>query len=133
LKHSERNYVNYSVFIASNKFPKTPAHPSYSKFNPVFDECGFDSYVEELCAPFYKDFGRPGIAPGVYFRMIFFGYFEGLSSQRGIAWRCHDCLCLREFLDISLKDKTTVHATMTIIRQRLSDEVFHKILLFELE
>jgi len=61
----------------------TPAHPSYSKLNQVFDECGFDAYVEEICAPFYRDFGRPGITPGVYFLMIFIGYFEGLSGQRG--------------------------------------------------
>jgi transposase len=65
--------------------------------------------------------------------MIFIGYFEGLNSQRGIAWRCHESLYLREFLGISLTEKTFVHASMTIIRQRLSDDVFHKVFLFVLE
>ena len=129
----KRKTKQQELFIASNQIPKTPAHPFYSKLNQVFDECGFDAYVEELCAPFYKNFGRPGIAPGIYFRMIFIGYFEGLNSQRGIAWRCHDSLCLREFLGISLTEKTPVHASMTIIRQRLSDDVFHKVFLFVLE
>ena len=129
----KRKTKQQELFIASNQIPKTPAHPFYSKLNQVFDECGFDAYVEELCASFYKNFGRPGIAPGIYFRMIFIGYFEGLNSQRGIAWRCHDSLCLREFLGISLTEKTPVHASMTIIRQRLSDDVFHKVFLFVLE
>ena len=129
----KRKTKQQELFIASNQIPKTPAHPFYSKLNQAFDECGFDAYVEELCAPLYKNFGRPGIAPGIYFRMIFIGYFEGLNSQRGIAWRCHDSLCLREFLGISLTEKTPVHASMTIIRQRLSDEVFHKVFLFVLE
>lgn len=89
--------------------------------------------VEELCEPFYKKGGRPGIPPGVYFRMIFIGTFEGIDSQRGIAWRCADSLALRDFLGYTITEATPVHASMTIIRQRLDESVFEKVFLFTLE
>ena len=43
-------------------------------------------------------YGRPSMAPGVYFRCLLIGYFEGLDSERGIAWRTTDSLSLRKFL-----------------------------------
>ena len=127
-----RKQKQQEFFIAADQIPKTPAHPFYSKVNQVFDECGFDGFVEDLCEPYYKEGGRPGIAPGVYFRMVLIGYFEGLDSQRGIAWRCHDSLCLREFLGLGLTEKTPVHASMTLIRQRLPEEVYQEIFLWVL-
>jgi Transposase domain (DUF772) len=90
------------LFIAADQIPKTPAQSVYSKLNEALKECRFDEYVEGLCAPFYKTGGRPGIAPRVYFRMIVIGYFEGLDSQGAITWRCHEKLCLRDFLCIGL-------------------------------
>jgi hypothetical protein len=48
------------------------------------------------------------------------GYFEGLDSQRGIAWRCADSLALRTFLGLGLTEATPVHASMTLIRRRFS-------------
>ena len=120
------------LFIAADQIPKTPGHPFYGKLNEVLAESGFDRFVEELCAPYYKEGGRPGIAPGVYFRMVFIGYFEGLDSQRAIAWRCQDSLCLREFLGIGLTERTPVHASMTLIRQRLPEAVFEKVFVFVL-
>ena len=64
--------------------------------------------------------------------MLFIGYFEGIDSQRGIAWRCADSLGLRAFLDVPLTENTPVHASMTIIRKRLSEAVFAKVFLFVL-
>jgi hypothetical protein len=74
-------------------------------------------------APYYKQGGRPGIPPAVYFRMVFIGYFEALDSQRGIAWRCADSM-VREFQGFPITESTPVHASMTIIRQRLPEAVF---------
>ena len=74
------------LFVSVTAMPKSPAHPFYSKLNEVLAEADFDAYVEDLCQPYYKDGGRPSIPPGVYFRMLFIGYFEGIDSQRGIAW-----------------------------------------------
>ena len=69
--------------------------------NALLAEADFDEFAEALCEPYYAErLGRPSIPPGVYFRMLLVGYFEGIGSQRGIAWRCGDSLSLREFLGI---------------------------------
>ncbi len=120
------------LFIPTAKLATGPGHPFYRKLNQVLGEAGFDEFVEQLCAPYYKEGGRPGIPPGVYFRMLFIGYFEGLDSQRGIAWRCADSLGLRTFLGVALTEATPVHASMTIIRQRLPERVFDQVFVFVL-
>ena len=120
------------LFIPRAKVASGPGHPFYSKLNQVLGEAGFDEFVEKLCAPYYKEGGRPGIPPGVYFRMVLIGYFEGLDSQRGIAWRCADSLGLRAFLGIGITEQTPVHASMTIIRQRLPESVFDQVFVFVL-
>jgi transposase len=120
------------LFIPTAKVAAGPGHPFYSKLNQVLAQAGFDEFVEKLCAPYYKEGGRPGIPPGVYFRMVLIGYFEGLDSQRGIAWRCADSLGLRTFLGIAITEDTPVHASMTIIRQRLPESVFDKVFVFVL-
>jgi transposase len=120
------------LFIPTLKVATGPGHPFYTKLNAVLAEAGFDDFVEKLCAPSYKEGGRPGIPPGVYFRMLFIGYFEGLDSQRGIAWRCADSLGLRSFLGVRLTEDTPVHASMTIIRQRLPEPVFDQVFVFVL-
>jgi transposase len=86
---------------------------------------GFDRFVEERWAPYYAAVqGRPSIPPGVYFRMLFIGYFEGLDSQRAIAWRCADSLSLRAFLRIDVSQGTPDHSSMTHTRKRLPEDVF---------
>lgn len=121
------------LFIPATQIAKGSGHPFYSKLNDVLAQSRFDALVEELCEPFYKDGGRPGIPPGVYFRMLFIGYFEGISSQRGIAWRCADSLALRDFLGYTITEATPVHASMTLIRQRLSEDVFDRVFGFTLK
>jgi transposase len=120
------------LFIATAKLVTGPGHPFYTKLNEVLAGARFDEFVEKLCAPYYKEGGRPGIPPGVYFRMLFIGYFEGLDSQRGIAWRCADSLALRTFLGLALTEDTPVHASMTIIRKRLPESVFGRVFMFVL-
>jgi transposase len=120
------------LFVATTQLVRVPGHPFYGKLNQVLSEADFDLFVEDLCAPHYKRGGRPGIPPGVYFRMILVGYFEGLDSQRGIAWRCADSLALREFLGYALTDPTPVHASLTEIRKRLPQEVFEAVFQFVL-
>jgi len=121
------------LFIPTAELVNGPGHPFYTKLNQVLAEAGFDEFVEKLCGPSYKDGGRPSIPPGMYFRMLFIGYFEGIDSQRGIAWRCADSLGLRTFLDVPLTEKTPVHASMTIIRQRLPEPVFAQVFIFVLQ
>ena len=87
--------------VPTNALPRSPGHPFYAALNALLQEANFDRYVEELCEPLYKEGGRPSIPPGVFFRMLFIGYFEGIDSQRGIAWRCSDSLSLRSFLGLA--------------------------------
>src|SRR5271170_3809778 len=128
----KRNPQQDELFIPTAKLATGPGHQFYAKLNEVLAVAGFDAFVEQLCTPYYKEGGRPSIPPGVYFRMLFIGYFEGLDSQRGIAWRCADSLGLRAFLGVRLTEETPVHASMTIIRQRLPEAVFEKVFVFVL-
>ena len=109
-----------SFWIAVEELPRSAGHAFYCKLNRLLREAEFDRHVESLCAASYHDtMGRPGIPPGVYFRMLLVGYFEGLGSQRGIAWRCADSLSLREFLGIPLGEETPDHSSLTRVRDRL--------------
>jgi transposase len=116
----KRKREEQGLWVATTELPSSPGHPFYRKLNEVLGEAEFDSFVETLCAPHYADrIGRPGIPPGVYFRMLFIGYLEGLDSQRAIAWRCSDSRSLQEFLGIPLTEKTPDHSSLTVIRKRL--------------
>ena len=85
------------------ELPAAPGHPFYNRLNEALDKAGFDSHCEESCAGFYHaKLGRPSLAPGLYFRIMMIGFFEGLDSERGIAWRLADSLTLRQFLSIGL-------------------------------
>ena len=108
------------LFIMADTLPKSVGHAFYVKLNGLLAEAGFDVWVEQLCEPCYSDGrGRPGIPPGVYFRMLLVGYFEGIGSQRGIAWRCADSLSLRAFLGVPLTKETPDHSSLSYIRDRL--------------
>ena len=73
------------MMVSTTALPRSPGHPFYKALNGLLAEAGFDAYVEKLCEPLYEKGGRPSIPPGVFFRMLFVGYFEGIDSQRGIA------------------------------------------------
>ncbi len=121
------------LWIASGDLPRSGGHPFYEKLNGLLAEADFDDYVEQLCRPYYaNDLGRPGIPPGVYFRMLFIGYFEGLDSQRGIAWRCADSLALKRFLGYGLTDATPEHSSLTNTRKRLPPAVHEQVFAFVL-
>jgi transposase len=119
--------------IAVQDLPPPPAHPFYQRLNAVLEEAAFDPFVEDLCRPYYADaIGRPGIPPGVYFRMRFVGYFEGLDSQRAIAWRCADSRALQAFLGYLPTEATPDHPSLTKIRQRLPGDVHERVFIFVL-
>jgi transposase len=76
------NEKQQDLFIAAASLPRSPGHPFYQALNRLLAEAGFDAYVEELRAPLYKEGGRPGVPPGVFFRMLFVGYFVSVRRQR---------------------------------------------------
>src|SRR4051794_1860682 len=121
------------LFVSSADLPRSAGHPFYDRLNRLLTEHGFDAYVEDLCRPYYADSqGRPGIPPGVYFRMLFVGYFEGLDSQRGIAWRCADSRSLQAFLGYLPSEATPDHSSLTKVRQRLPEAVHEQVFAFVL-
>jgi transposase len=125
-----------SLFIATDQLAQAAGHPFYQRLNALLAEAGFDPWVERRCREYYEHDeprGRKSIPPGVYFRMLFVGYFEGLDSQRGIAWRCADSLALRQFLGVPLDEGTPDHSTLTNTRKRLPEEVFAEVFQFVLE
>lgn len=121
------------LMVPTSALPRSPGHPFYVALNKLLAEAKFDAYVEGLCEPLYRDGGRPSIPPGVFFRMLFIGYFEGIDSQRGIAWRCSDSLSLRSFLGLKPTESTPDHSSLTIIRQRLSKELIEQVFAFVLK
>jgi transposase len=121
------------LFIPTADLPVSPGHPFYKKLNQVLAEARFDAFVEELCLPYYVEHtGRPSIPPGTYFRMLFVGYFEGLDSQRGIAWRCSDSRSLQEFLGCLPTEATPDHSSLSNIRGRLPEVVHEEVFAFVL-
>jgi transposase len=116
--------VQEALLIGWREVPSAPGHVFYDRLNAVLDQARFDRQVEDLCAPHYASgVGRPSIPPGRYFRMLFVGYFEGLDSERGIAWRCADSLSLRRFLKLGPGDQVPDHSTLSRCRARLPLEV----------
>ena len=114
------------LWVATSQLPRTAGHPFYKALNRLFDEHGFDDFVEGLCGKFYADkLGRTSLAPGVYFRLLLVGYFEGIGSERGIAWRAADSLALREFLGLKLSESSPDHSTISRTR-RLIDVPTHE-------
>jgi transposase len=120
----KRSDEQQEMWVATTSLPRSQGHVFYRKLNQLLAEAGFDCTIENICRPYYhNNLGRPSIPPGVYFRMLLVGYFEGIGSQRGIAWRCSDSLSLRHFLGIPLTEETPDHSSLTRVRDRLPLEV----------
>jgi transposase len=123
------------LFLASVDLARSPGHPFYRKLNELLAEATFDRWIERRCERYYETEekrGQPSIPPGVYFRMLLIGYFEGIDSQRGIAWRCADSRSLAEFLGYGPAEATPDHSTLTNTRKRLPPEVFDEVFQFVL-
>lgn len=107
------------LWIASSSVIQPPGNAFYDRLNELLEKHRFDRHVEHLCRKFYKQsrYGRPSLAPGVYFRALLVGFFEGLDSERGIAWRMADSLSLRRFVGYSLDEQTPDHSTLSRTRR----------------
>ena len=115
-----------AMWVPTTDLPTAASHPFYRRLNRLLHDGGFDAFVEAQCAPFYAEtMGRPGVPPGIYFRLLLIGYFEGIDSERGIAWRAADSLALRDFLGLNLDDASPDHSTISRTR-RLIDLDTHR-------
>jgi transposase len=115
-----------AMWVPTTDLPTAASHPFYRRLNRLLHDRGFDTFVEAQCASFYAEtMGRPGLPPGVYFRLLLIGYFEGIDSERGIAWRAADSLALRDFLGLNLEEAPPDHSTISRTR-RLIDLDTHR-------
>ena len=119
------------LFVSSIRLVQPATSPFYAKLEQTLESFGFAAQVRQLCASAYSDngLGRPGIDPVVYFKMLMVGFFENLSSERGIAERCSDSLSIRFFLGYDLTQSTPDHSTLSVIRGRLGEETYQKLFL----
>jgi len=118
------------MWLAGPQLARAPGHKFYETLNELLKEAEFDRRVETLCAPYFEADnkpGRPSIAPGVYFRMLFIGYFEGIESERGLEWRCADSLSLRAFLGVQMNERVPDHSSLSRMRSRLDGEVYDEV------
>ena len=100
------------MWVTATELPTAASHPFYRRLNQLLREHDFDDCVEEQCVGFYaKTMGRPSLPPGIYFRLLLIGYFEGIDSERGIAWRVADSLALRDFLGLGLTEAPPDHSS----------------------
>src|SRR6202163_1582728 len=114
------------LWISHNELAKGPGHPFYQRVNELLEDGKFDAFAEKECAKVYAaNNGRPSLVPGIYFRLLLIGYFEGVDSERGIAWRAADSFGLRRFLGIGLDEQTPDHSTISRTR-RLIDIDRHR-------
>jgi transposase len=115
-----------SMWIATSELPRSPGHPFYTRLNGALEASGFDAFVESRCGVYYAPvMGRPSLTPGRYFRLLLVGYFEGLDSERGMAWRCADSLAIRSFLGLGVDERAPDHSTISRTR-RLIDVETHR-------
>jgi len=115
-----------TMWVPTTELPTSASHPFYARLNQLLRDHGFDEFAEARCASFYAaTMGRPGLAPGIYFRLLLVGYFEGLDSERAIAWRAADSLALRDFLGLAFPDAPPDHSTISRTR-RLIDLETHR-------
>jgi transposase len=102
-----------AMWVETTDLPTAASHPFYQRLNRLLREHGCDDFAETQCATFYADtMGRPGLPPSIYFRLLLIGYFEGIDSERGIAWRAADSLALRDFLGLDLREPPPDHSTI---------------------
>ena len=115
-----------AFWIPAAELARPSGHPFYTRLNELLDQAGFDPFAEDLCRRFYDEKqGRPGIEPGIYFRMLLVGYFEGIDSERGIAWRAEDSLSIRGFLHVGWDEDCPDHSSLSRTRHRIDEET-HK-------
>ena len=116
------------LWVVTSDLPKAPSHPFYARLNELLDASGFDPFVETKCRRFYaKVMGRPSLTPGCYFRLLLLGYFEGIDSERGIAWRATDSLAVRSFLRFAVDEAAPDHSTISRTRRKIDVETHRKV------
>ena len=129
-KHRQRQE---QLWVTHSELATAPGHPFYKRLNQLLEAEQFDEFCEGECLQFYTDNnGRPSLTPGTYFRLLLVGYFEGIDSERGIAWRVADSLGLRQFLGFGLDEQTPDHSTISRTRRLIDVDTHRKVFFWAL-
>ena len=124
----QKRIQQQEMWVETSRLARGPGHPFYRRLNQLLAKHDFDTFVEEQCSVFYAEKrGRPSLAPARYFRLLLIGYFEGIDSERGIAWRVADSISLREFLGLSLSEPTPNHSTLSRNRRLIDVETHQEV------
>ncbi len=112
-----RNGARQGEFwVATHQLPTSPGHVFYEKPRTSFWRKGSSmSGSRNVCESYSCQTRASWIPPGVYFRMLLAGYFEGIGSQRGIAWRCSDSPSLQVPGDRSPQKSPPDHSSLSLI------------------
>ena len=71
------------IWVPSCELVRPTSHPFYERLNELLARHDFDRFVERQCQQFYAAAtGRPGLAPGIYLRLLLVGYFEAIDRHR---------------------------------------------------
>jgi len=121
------------LFYASER-AEAPGHPFYEQLNRVLNEARFDEMCERRCRGFYHNkLGGHRLAPGVYFRLLLIGFFEGIASERGIAWRVADSLRPASFSELwTGRNDAGSHVTIARTRRLLNEATHQAVFTFVL-
>ena len=120
-------------WIVQQELPASAAHPFYTRLNELLDAEKFDEFAEAACKQFYaKKMGPPSLTPGISFRVLLVGYFEGIDSERGIAWGASDSLGIRHFPGIGLDERSPDHSTLSRTRRLIDVETHEQVFGFVL-
>lgn len=129
-----KKHRQQKLWVETQALAKAPGHPFYERLAKILKKHDFDSFVEERCQAFYAEtMGRPSLPPAIYFRLLLIGFFEGIDSERGIAWRLADSISLRGFLGYELSDKTPNHSTISRTRRLIDVETHDAVLTWVLQ
>ena len=125
---TDRSGSQEPLWVAGADLPRSAGHPFYERLNGILEAGGFDELVESECAQFYAErMGRPSLSPGRYFRLLLVGYFEGLDSERGMAWRAQDSLSIRRFLGLGVTESAPDHSTISRTRRLVDVETHSRV------
>jgi transposase len=80
-----------------------------------------------------RRWAAPDCPPGIYFRLLLIGYFEGIDAERGIAWRAADLLALRDFLGVGLDEDPPDHSTISRTRRLIALETHRAVFTWVLQ
>jgi transposase len=81
----------------------------------------------------YGKTGKPSIDPIVFIKLLLYGYFEGIISDRRLIRRASDSLSARYYLGYDIDEELPWHSTISRTRKLYDEKIFEKVFTLVLE